>query len=137
MLSVTGSLASLNPLRYRGYYYDVETGLYYVSSRYYDPEICRWINADDTSNIGANSDFASVNLFAYCGNNPVNRADDGGEFWHIVAGAVVGGIIGAISSVVGQAASGQSINWAEVGVSAASGALTGAINLLPLRRRFL
>lgn len=89
-----------NPFRYRGYYYDTETGLYYVSSRYYDPEICRFINADDASNLGANSDFASVNLFAYCGNNPVNRADDGGEFWHIVVGAAIGGIIGAVSAAV-------------------------------------
>ena len=54
LLSVTGSLADTvgqtNPIRYRGYYYDVETGLYYVSSRYYDPEIGRWINADSILN---------------------------------------------------------------------------------------
>ena len=67
------------------------------------------------------------NLFAYCDNNPVMRADNGGEFWHIVGGAVIGGLIGGISSIVGQAVSGNGINWAEVGVSAASGALTGAI----------
>ncbi len=67
------------------------------------------------------------NLFAYCDNNPVTRADHGGDFWHIVAGAAIGGLIGGISSIVGQAVSGQKINWAEVGVSAASGALTGAI----------
>ena len=52
-----------------------------MSSRYYDPEICRFINADDASNLGANSDFASANLFTYCGNNPVIRADDGGGFF--------------------------------------------------------
>ena len=127
ILSSSGDLASINPLRYRGYYYDVETGLYYVSSRYYDPEIGRFINADDVDLLGANGDFASLNLFAYCGNNPVSRADSNGHFWHIAAGAVVGGLIGAVSSVVGQAVSGQKINWAEVGVSAASGALTGAI----------
>ena len=123
----TGSLANTNPFRYRGYSYDAETGFYYVSSRYYDPEIGRFINADDVDLLGANGDFASLNLFAYCGNNPISRADSNGHFWHIVAGAVVGGLIGAISSVVGQAVSGQGINWAEVGVSAASGALTGAI----------
>ena len=121
------SIGNLNPLRYRGYVYDPETGLYYVSSRYYDPEIGRFINADDVDLLGANGDFASLNLFSYCGNNPVSRADSNGHFWHIAAGAVVGGLIGAISSVVGQAVSGQKINWAEVGVSAASGALTGAI----------
>ena len=100
LLSSSGTMASVNPIRYRGYYFDAETGFYYVSSRYYDPEICRWINADDASNLGANSDFASVNLFAYCGNNPVIRADDGGEFWHIVVGAAIGGIIGAVSAAV-------------------------------------
>ena len=47
VLTTTGTLANVNPIRYRGYYYDAETGLYYVSSRYYDPEICRWINADE------------------------------------------------------------------------------------------
>lgn len=46
LLSSAGSMAETNPIRYRGYYYDTETGLYYISSRYYDPEICRFINAD-------------------------------------------------------------------------------------------
>ena len=77
--------------------------------------------------LGANGDFASLNLYAYCGNNPIIRADHSGEFWHIVAGAAIGGLIGGISSIVGQAVSGQKINWAEVGISAASGALTGGI----------
>ena len=57
-----------------------ETGLYYVSSRYYDPEICRWINADDTSYLGASRDFISYNLFAYCLNNPVNSIDPFGTW---------------------------------------------------------
>ena len=51
--------ARYNPFRYRGYYYDTETGFYYVSSRYYDPEVGRWINADGL--IGANSDMATYN----------------------------------------------------------------------------
>lgn len=87
----------------------------------------RFINADDTEYLGADGDFASFNLFVYCGNNPISRADSNGCFWHIVAGAVVGGIIGAVSSIVGQVASGKSVNWGEVGVSAAAGVLTGAI----------
>ena len=49
----TAHPANLNPLRYRGYYYDSETGFYYVSSRYYDPEIGRFINADDAEYLGA------------------------------------------------------------------------------------
>mgnify|MGYP003768009407 CR=1 FL=1 len=120
-------MAWVNPLRYRGYYYDSETGLYYVSSRYYDPVTCRMLNADTTDILDVQGDLYDKNLFAYCDNNPVTRADDDGEFWHIVGGAVVGGLIGGISSIVGQAVSGQKINWKAVGISAASGALTGAI----------
>ena len=75
------NLMNRNPLRYRGYYYDTETGFYYASSRYYDPEICRFINADDVDYLGANGDFTSFNLFAYCGNNPVSRTDIDGHSW--------------------------------------------------------
>jgi len=77
LLSVTGTLANtigqINPLRYRGYYYDAETGLYYVSSRYYDPEVGRFINADGYVSTGQG--VLANNMFAYCGNNPVNRVD--------------------------------------------------------------
>ncbi|MBR7163410.1 MAG: hypothetical protein IKD21_00345, partial [Clostridia bacterium] len=88
VLSVTGSMAStlgqFNPLRYRGYVYDNETALYYLQSRYYDPEIGRFINADDVDLLGANGDFTSLNLYAYCGNNPVVRKDTCGDIWETV-----------------------------------------------------
>ena len=70
---------TINPFRYRGYYYDTETGFYYVSSRYYDPEVGRWINADGFVSTG--QDIIGHNMFAYCGNNPVNRKDPTGQFW--------------------------------------------------------
>ena len=125
---IGANIAFLNPIRYRGYVYDNETGFYYLNSRYYDPENRRFINADTTDILTATPDsLTDKNLYAYCDNNPVMRKDDGGEFWHIVAGAAIGGLIGGISSIVGQAVSGRKINWAEVGISAASGALTGAI----------
>ena len=89
--------------------YDQETGLYYVSSRYYDPEIGRWINADAVDLLGANGDFASLNLFAYCGNNPVIRADSEGTFWHIVGGAVLGAVAGTVTKMITNAISGQKI----------------------------
>jgi len=79
ILSATGELAELNPLRYRGYYYDSETGLYYLQSRYYDPVVGRFLNADAVPMLGANGDFIGYNLFAYCGNNPVNMVDSCGE----------------------------------------------------------
>ena len=70
------ALANLNPLRYRGYYYDNETGFYYLQSRYYDPAVGRFINADIYSSTGQG--FVGTNMFAYCRNNPVNRTDSCG-----------------------------------------------------------
>lgn len=84
LLTTTGTYASTlgvdNPFRYRGYYYDEETGLYYLQSRYYDPETCRFINADDVLFIGATGTILSTNLLSYCENNPVNSVDYFG-FW--------------------------------------------------------
>ena len=76
----TSNIGDLNPIRYRGYYYDTETGLYYVSSRYYDPEVGRFINADDIGYLGADGSLTGYNLFAYCGNNPVMGYDPTGTF---------------------------------------------------------
>ena len=67
-----------NPFDYRGYYYDEETGLYYCQSRYYDPEVDRWLNADGI--IGSNSTVLGYNLFAYCFNDPVNMSDPTGNW---------------------------------------------------------
>ena len=72
--------AIVNPFRYRGYVYDNETGFYYLQSRYYDPEIGRFNNADGyTSTAQGNSEH---NMFSYCGNDPVNRKDTTGQFWN-------------------------------------------------------
>ncbi len=73
------TIGLFNPIRYRSYYFDAETGLYYVSSRYYDPEIGRWINADDAI-AGVGGDLKGYNLFAYCFNNPVNMDDQAGNW---------------------------------------------------------
>lgn len=72
-------IANANPLRYRGYYYDNETGYYYLQSRYYDPSICRFINADNLMFLDGYAD-TGLNLFAYCCNNPVNYTDPNG-YW--------------------------------------------------------
>ena len=79
ILSQSGSMASANPLRYRGYYYDAETGFYYLQSRYYDPATRRFINADSYASTGQG--FVGTNMFAYCNNNPVNRENLTGQFW--------------------------------------------------------
>jgi len=121
-------IAIKNPFRYRGYYYDIETGLYYLNSRYYDPEIGRFINADDIGYLDLES-INGLNLYAYCINNPVNLCDETGCAWwdwlisglQIVVGAVLvatgvgagfgamliaGGTIGLISNAVGSAIGG-------------------------------
>jgi RHS repeat-associated protein len=123
--SMASTLGTLNPLRYRGYVYDQETGLYYLQSRYYNPQICRFINADNYPTTGQG--LTGNNMFAYCGNNPVSREDDGGEFWHIVVGAAVGAAVSFASSVVGDLIAGEKVDWAGAGISAAFGAVSGAL----------
>ena len=71
-------LASINPLRYRGYVYDEDTATCYLQSRYYDPTTGRFINADDTAYIGATGTALSTNIFTYCENNPINDVDKKG-----------------------------------------------------------
>ena len=83
----TTFIGNINPFRYRGYYYDVETGLYYLNSRYYDPRICRFINADSLAYISPEA-INGVNLYAYCSNDPVNRFDPSGHFWDYILDAV-------------------------------------------------
>ena len=86
---VTPSTAIVNPYLYRGYYYDSDLGFYYLQSRYYDPNTCRFINAD--SYVSTGQGILGHNMFAYCGNNPVMRIDPNGEGWILVA--VVGILI--------------------------------------------
>ena len=87
-------IGTTNPLRYRGYVYDRETGLYYLQSRYYNPEIGRFINADDIEYLGADGTVVSHNIFAYCGNNPVNCADPSGHLAFFIVTAIIGAVIG-------------------------------------------
>ena len=82
-------IGNINPFRYKGYYYDVETGLYWISSRYYSPELCRWISSDDVEYLDPES-VNGLNLYAYCGNNPVNNYDPTGHlFWSCLLGAAI------------------------------------------------
>ena len=80
LISTTGTLATSlgadNPFRYRGYYYDTETGLYYLMTRYYDPEVCRFISADVYLSTGQG--VLGNNRFAYCNNNPMLLSDSNG-----------------------------------------------------------
>jgi len=90
-ISTSGTLASTigkaNPLRYRGYYFDEETGFYYLNSRYYDhPAVGRFINADGFISTGQG--VLGSNMFAYCGNNPVSNHDPDGRIFDKIADAI-------------------------------------------------
>lgn len=117
-------IGNINPFRYRGYYYDVETGLYYLNTRYYDPIVKRFINADSFKYLEPDT-LNGLNLYAYCRNNPVNMIDPAGNkpfpWWAKlligVALIVLAGIGAAFLSGV----------WGVLAGAAFYGALTGAL----------
>ena len=112
VLSVSGDIANLNPIRYRGYYYDSETRLYYLGSRYYDPQVKRFINADGAAFATVNpyrDGLTDKNYFAYCDNNPVSRSDDGGELFLEIVGTVAVGLASQyVGDVIGNILNGKS-----------------------------
>ena len=103
-------IAELNPYRYRGYYYDTDTELYYLQSRYYDPKTGRFLNADEPVLLGINGtalNFGCVNksvmesnLFSYCENDPVNKTDyDGNILFTIIAKCILGAMFGLLAQL--------------------------------------
>ena len=115
IISATGDLAEINPLRYRGYYYDTETSFYYLQSRYYDPEICRFINADSYASTG--DGFTGYNMFAYCNNSPVLHSDPSGEILVttviLIVSAAVGVTVAAVTAYESRKAG---CDWADTAV---------------------
>ena len=100
----TNNILSVNPFRYRGYYYDTETSLYYLNTRYYDPETGRFISPDSTDYLDPVA-INGLNLYAYCGNNPVMYVDPSGHAFFLISlllatlgGALVGGIVGGTTA---------------------------------------
>ena len=122
-------IGTLNPIRYRGYYYDFELNMYYLQSRYYDPVMKRMIASDDES-LTADATLNNNNLFAYCDNNPVNRADTEGEIWNVIAGAVLGASFNVATQMLANSISGDKLSSGLVS-AAVSGAIGGAVTALP------
>ena len=116
-------LGTKNPIRYRGYFYDEETKLYYLQSRYYDPDIGRFISPDNTKYLDPES-LGGLNLYAYCNNNPVMYSDPSG---HVITAALIGWLIGGI--VVGGAIGGTlgGITASNNNGNVAAGIITGAL----------
>jgi len=108
-------IANINPIRYRGYYYDTETGFYYLQSRYYDPTVGRFINADGLVSTGQG--VLGHNMFAYCNNNPINMCDPEGTL-------AISAILAAVAAYKGFIALGTLL-LGVVAVSAKTSTSTG------------
>ena len=93
-----GTFGTLNPIRYRGYYYDSELNMYYLQSRYYDPVVKRMLCADDES-LTAGASLNNNNLFAYCENNPIINMDSTGNIAANAIAYFAPKIIGAITVI--------------------------------------
>ena len=121
-------IGTLNPIRYRGYYYDSELNMYYLQSRYYDPVMKRMIASDDES-LTSDATLNNNNLFAYCDNNPVNRADTEGNFWHILVGATLGAATNIAITCLTTKIEGEKITKETVITAGAVGAVSGAVGV--------
>ena len=124
-LSVEGALAStigqLNPFRYKGYYYDNESGMYYCSSRYYNPQWGRFLNSDSIVCLNLEN-VNGLNLYCFCMNNPIMYANPSGHFG-ILATLLISTLVGTVSSVVTSLANGEKITAKSI----ISGAVGGAV----------
>ena len=130
-LDING-VASDNPIRYRSYYYDTETSLYYLKTRYYDPEVGRFMTIDDISYLAPDT-INGLNLYAYCGNNPVMNVDPTGRaFLTFVIAALVGVAVSFGISAISQSVSDDgNVNWGEATIDGAFGAASGALAMVP------
>ena len=119
-------IGNLNPFRYRGYYYDTETGLYFLKTRYYDPETGRFITIDDISYIDPET-INGLNLYAYCGNNPVMRTDENGNaWWEWLLGALLVIVVTAAVVVTAGAAAAAIGTAIGVGTALVNATMVGA-----------
>ena len=133
IISQTGAMADKVHFRYRGYYYDTETGFYYLQTRYYDPSICRFISADQPELASTlASSIGELNLYSYCANNPIMCTDETGAFAISLTmlGLIIGAVIGATAGdniAEEQGATGwELVGWTALGI-VGGGIVGGAI----------
>ena len=120
-----------NPLTYKGYLYDEETGFYYLQSRYYDPTIGRFLNADDTAFLGISGALREWNLFAYCENNTTSSKDIDGFFpVHIVAGVALGIVWSVLPRIIGDIIRGRMSKISDYICDVICGAVAGLVTSL-------
>ena len=120
--------AQYNPFIYKGYYYDVETQLYCVSSRYYSPELCRWISPDSIEYLDLES-INGLNLYAYCFNDPINYADPSGCF-PVLAVILCGiALVGMGLTIGGVASDNNTLTAVGLGMVGAAALVSGGIAL--------
>ncbi len=133
-------IGNLNPIRYRSYFYDTDLGLYYLQSRYYDPQTGRFINADTLDYLEPES-VNGLNLYCYCYNNPVSYTDPSGHAAISIGllmaiGAIVGAVIGASASVAGQyianGCSWENFSWGQLALDTVLGGVSGLLSMSPL-----
>lgn len=125
-------IASINSFRYRGYYFDSETALYYLNSRYYDPEIGRFISPDSPEFLDPEG-LNGLNLYAYCLNNPVMYIDPEGNFvWFVAAAFVIGFVLNTVTSVASQAMTNNGkIDFGVALIDGLFGGLSMAASVIP------
>lgn len=129
IVSQQAGVGTLNPFRYRGYYWDSDLGLYYLQTRYYDPITGRFINADGLEYLDPQT-LGGINLYSYCGNNPIMETDPHGTIvlsaiiWGFIIGFAVSFTVSAVSQAV---ANEGEVNWGVAVVEGLFGGLSGAL----------
>ena len=109
-------IGNINPIRYRGYYFDVETNLFYCNSRYYSSELCRFLIPDSIEYLDPES-IHGLNLYCYCKNNPIMLVDSSGHIAiSLIVGLVVSFAIGTTASAISQYVQYGDVNWLQAGV---------------------
>ena len=127
------SVAHINPFRYRGYYYDEEIGMYYLQSRYYDPIVGRFVNADEVEQTVVSLGTQYLNIFAYCSNKIIVNSDYSGKafFTALLIGFVVGAVVSGVAKVYSNKKTGK--KWYDgLAITMLAGGVGGAISCISI-----